>query len=142
VHETYEVLTIYLGHKRICAHKKLPDGNGGRVTLPEHKRHWDLLRGPPPPSNEEAQLRAVSPVYAELCAALRARYGGQAMKGMRRLHRMWLDFPQSALEPAIRRALDFGLIDLDRVETIALRTVRRDFFRLPTPDDPEDPDHG
>lgn len=142
VHETYETLMIYLGHKRICAHGKLPDGARGRATLPEHVRHWDSRRGPAPASKEEAQLRAVSPVFAALCDALRVRYGGQAMKGMRRLYRMWLDFPVGALEPAIRRAMDFGLIDLDRVETIVIRATRRDFFRLPTTDNPEDPDHG
>lgn len=139
VHETYETISIYLGHRRTCVHTKLPDGAHRRVTLPEHTRHWDQLRGPAPASNEEVQLRAVSPAFAALCDAVRLRYGGQAMKGMRRLHRMWLDFPIEALEPAVRRALEFGLIDLDRLQSIAIRNTRRDFFRLPTP---EDPDHG
>lgn len=139
VHETHESLSIYLGHRRVCVHRKFLDGVNQRVTLPEHTRHWDKLRGPVPASTEETQLRAVSPAFAELCDALRARYGGQALKGMRRFHRMWLDFPIEALEPAVRRAIEFGRTDLDAVETMVIRNARRDFFRLPTP---EDPDHG
>lgn len=139
VHETFETLSIHLGHRRVCEHRKRPDGAHQRVTLPEHTRHWDKLRGPAPASAEEVQLRAVSPAFAALCDALRVRYGGQAMKGMRRLHRMWLDFPIEALEPAVRRAIEFGRTDLDAIQTIAIRNARRDFFRLPTP---EDPDHG
>ena len=140
VHETYENLSVYLGHRRVCVHGKFEDGAHQRVTLPEHTRHWDKLRGPAPASTEELQLRAVSPAFAGLCDALRARYGGQALKGMRRLYRMWVDFPIEALDPAIRRALEFGLVDLDKIESIVIRNVRRDFFRLPT--NPEDPDHG
>ena len=134
VHETFEGLKIYLGHRLLCNHQKLADGRGGRVTLPEHRRHWERLRGPAQPSDEEKQLRAVSPELGRICDALRSRYGGQAMKGIRQLHRMWRDYPDNALNAAIHQALEYNLSDLDRIETMVLRTIRSDFFKLPETD--------
>ena len=134
VHESYEEVKIYLGPKLLCTHQKLPEGQGGRVTLPEHRRHWERNRGPVEPSPEEKQLRAISPDYERLCDVLRKRYGGQALKGMRRLYRMWTDYPDTALNAAFRHALEHDLTDLDRIETMVLRTIRSDFFKLPETD--------
>lgn len=134
VHESYEEVKIHLGHKLLCTHRKLPDGQGGRVTLPEHQRHWERYRRPPEPSPEEIQLRALSSDYDRICDVLRKRYGGQALKGMRRLHRMWTDYPDAALTGALRHALDHDLTDLDRIETMVLRNIRSDFFKLPETD--------
>ncbi len=54
----------------------------------------------------------------------------------RRLHRIWLDYPTEAVETAVARALEFGLVDLERIERMVLRNLRGNSFRLPE----EDPD--
>lgn len=56
------------------------------------------------------------------------------MKGIRQLHRMWRDYPDNALNAAIHQALEYNLSDLDRIETMVLRTIRSDFFKLPETD--------
>ena len=44
---------------------------------------------------------------------------------------------------AIANAAEYGLYDLERVERVLLRSLTRDFFRVPDgDDDPEDPDDG
>jgi hypothetical protein len=51
-----------------------------------------------------------------------------------------LEYPQEPLDKALRVALDHGLLELHRIETLVLRFVAGDFFRLPrTDDDPKDP---
>jgi hypothetical protein len=134
VHETLERVRVFVGHRLHVEHGKRDEGRHERVTLPEHRGRWRERRAPLPPSKEEAALRAAGPALAALCDALRARAGGQALKPMRRLHRMWLDYPTDAVVAAADRALEFGLVDLDRIERMVLRNVRGEFFRLPMPD--------
>ena len=59
---------------------------------------------------------------------------------MRRLHRIWTEYPTEAVQGAISVALDYGLLDLCRIERLVLQHVAGDFFRLPT--DEEDDDDG
>jgi hypothetical protein len=61
---------------------------------------------------------------------LRKKYGGQGLKGIRTLYRMWRDYPDSALNPALRKALDHNLLDLERVESMVIQQVRSDYFKL------------
>ncbi len=96
--------------------------------------------GPAPPVAEEAVLRAAGPELATLVDALRVRHGGRAVRAMRQLHRIYLDYPTEAVVAAVRRALEFGLVDLHRIEQMVLKRIAGDFFRLPTPEDDDDDD--
>ncbi|MDP7343293.1 MAG: hypothetical protein QF767_08065, partial [Alphaproteobacteria bacterium] len=51
----------------------------------------------------------------------RERHGGQALRAVRRLHRLYLDYPTAFLVDATRTALDFGVTDIGRLETMTLR---------------------
>ncbi len=51
-----------------------------------------------------------------------------------------LDYPTDAVVAAVRRALEFGLVDLPRIEQMVLKRMAGDFFRLPTPEDADDDD--
>jgi transposase len=134
VHETISRVRVFLGHHLHATHDRKEEGLLARVTLPEHRRRWHRTH-PAPPSPEEITLSAAGPAMAALCAALRTRHGGQAIKAMRRLHRMWLDYPTDAVLAAVSRALDYTLCDLDRIERMILANVHNDFFRLPMPED-------
>jgi hypothetical protein len=43
---------------------------------------------------------------------------------------MWMEYPQEPLDTALRVALEHGLFELQRIETLVLRHVAGDFFRL------------
>lgn len=78
---------------------------------------------------------ATDPGLAALCDLLRKRHGGAAVRAIRRLHRLYLDYPTASLVAATRQAVTYGLCDLGRLESMVLRAVAGDFFRLPTDDD-------
>jgi hypothetical protein len=86
-------------------------------------------------------LRAAATELGELVDRLRKRHGGQALRAVRRLHRLYLDYPTAFLVDATRTALDFGVTDIGRLETMTLRRIRSDYFRLPPPADSDGDNH-
>jgi hypothetical protein len=137
VHESADRVRVFDGHRLVVEHDKRDDGATARVTLPEHRGRWRRTT-PPPQSPEELALRAAGPVFGALCDVLRAQRGGQALKAIRRLRKIWLDYPNEAVETAVTRALEFGLVDLERIERMILRNIRGSFFNLPTHEDDDD----
>lgn len=135
VHETLERVRVFAGHRLLAEHARREVGAGKRVTLPKHRGRHKRRSKPRPPSHEELALRAAGPALAALCDALR-KNPARGHRAVRRLHRIWLDYPTDAVETAVARALEFGLVDLERIERMVLRSLRGNFFRLPE----EDPD--
>ena len=131
VHEHRRKVRVFEGHRLVQEHDKLPFGAQRRHTLPEHSRRRKAEAPSPPP--QEAVLRAAAPELAVLVDALRKRHGGRAVRAVRRLHRIYLDYPTEAVVAAVDRALEFGLLDLNRIERMVLKQVAGDFFRLPIP---------
>lgn len=131
VHEHRRSVKVFDGHRLVVEHAKRPDGAQIRVTLPEHR--YQRRRTAPAASPQEGILRAASPVLGTMADALRKRHGGQAIRAMRRLHTLYLDYPTEPLVAAVETALEFGLLDLQRLEAMVLQRVRGDFFRLPSP---------
>ena len=82
---------------------------------------------------------AASPTMARRVEAVKNRYGGRATRAVQRLHRMWIDYPHEPLEAALARALDHGLLDLERIEALVLQQIAGDFFRLPRPPEDQEP---
>ena len=137
VHETLERVRVFAGHALLAEHPRFDDGAKKRSLLLEHRRSWKRRSEPKPPSLEEIALRAAGPALAALCDALRINAAG-GRRSVLRLHRMWLDYPDDAVEAAVVRALQFGQCDLATIDRMVLKSLHGDFFRLPTPT-PDDP---
>lgn len=130
VRETLEEIIVLDGHNEVARHARVESGRHKRVTLEEHRDgRWRKRRVEP--SREERLLGAAAPELAELAARLRKHHGGQGLRPMRRLHRMYLEYPTRCLIDAARTALHYGLLDLGRLEAMTLERIRGDFFRLP-----------
>jgi transposase len=131
--ETKDRVRIFKGQVERCAHARLPDGGYRRAMLPEHHalRRGARIYVPNELRPEEARLSAASPVLGTLCAALRQRHGGRGTRALRRLDRMWKDYPTAVLVAAVERALAHGLYDLERIEQMVLRRIAGDYFQLP-----------
>jgi len=84
-------------------------------------------------------LRAVDPAMERLVDVLKKRHGGRAMKAVRRLHRMYLDYPTEPLVHIVQDVERFGLTDLARIEKLVLTHIAGEFFRLPIEGDKEKP---
>lgn len=142
VHETHDQVRIFDGHRLVCEHQRQEEGKRKRSTLPGHEKQprWHKAGTPRPPSLEEQRLRADSPVMAAMVDALQRRHGGRVTRKLMRLHRLWLDYPAAPLQSALAVALQHGLFELERIETLVLRHVAGDYFRLPTGDDLDPPE--
>jgi transposase len=130
VRETTDQVRVFDGHALVAEHVKLPFGARQRSTNPEHSaghRRWARRT----PTTEEVDLRAQHEVLARLVDRLKAHYGGQAIRAVRRAHRLFRDYPTEALIEGVRVALEHDLIDLTRVEQVILRNIAGDFFKLP-----------
>ncbi len=133
VHETIEHVRVFAKRRLVAEHVRREEGARLRLTLPEHRGRFRRRSEPRPPSPEEVALRAAGPALAALCDALR-KLPARGRRAVLRLHRIWLDYPTEAVEPAVARALDFGLVDLERIERMVLKNLHGDFFRLPLED--------
>lgn len=142
VRETEDEVLVYDGHRLVAEHVRCEHGSNLRVTLVKHHedrpQRWSVRQ----PAPEEGVLRAASPALGSLVDLLQKRHGGHAIRNVRRLHKIYVDYPTDAVVEAVSRALDFGLTDLGRIERMVLKAVGSSFFKLPSNSDqnPEDDD--
>lgn len=138
VRETKDKVTVMTGHALAACHDRMENGAGGRSVLPEHRhkgrphRKGEAL----PPMPEEKILLGQGGELEALAKALRQKCGRAAVRAIRHLHRMYLDYPADALKKAAAAALLHGLFDTSRIERMVLRTIAGEFFQLPLPPTP------
>ncbi|MCG8421439.1 MAG: hypothetical protein MJE77_26265 [Proteobacteria bacterium] len=146
VRETKERVLMFDGPRRVATHKREPEGSGQRITLSEHcppGRRRPHNRKRQLPSREERTLRSAANEFAHLLDAM-AKKRGRSLRQIRRLYRMYLDYPTESLRKAITEALTYKLLDLARIEKMTLRRIAGDYFNLSAhpsarPDDSEEP---
>lgn len=139
VRESMAKVRVFDGHKLVTEHARRQPGARHRATLPEHRRDG-RHRQRVGKSEHERLLSTVSPHLGELAQRLRKRHGGQALRAMKRLHKMYLDYPTEVLVLVVSEAIAFDLHDLGRIEKMVLRRIRGNYFRLPS--DNEEPASG
>jgi transposase len=131
VRETGSRVRIFYGSKEVALHERIEPGVEKRVLLPEHgERRRKALREQM--LREEEELRAAGGEFSELLARLHCEHG-RAVRQIRTLHRLYLDYPTDTLRKAITHALSYGLTDLTRLEKLLLRQIAGDYFRLKVP---------
>ena len=136
VRESVSELRIVHKHRVIATHRRVEDGLDVDSVLPEQEAERRRQRHERPMLAEEGTLRAAAPELAALVDLLRSA-SGRTSDRIRRLHAMYLEYPNEPLIAAVRVALNYGLCDLGRIERIVLRNIAGDYFKLPVPK--EDP---
>lgn len=133
VRETKDQVRIFDGHRLVATHVRIERGRGQRSTLPEHQdaARWKK-RQPAAPLPEEGALRTAAPELARFVDLLKRHDRGQAARRVRRLYRIYVDYPLGAIRPAVSTALEYGLLDLVRIEQMILRRAAGTYFRLPS----------
>ena len=131
VRETIDKVRVYHKHKLMAEHERKPEG--ARVLV-VNKAHRTPGRRPSknrtPVLQEEKILRAAAPELDRLVALIRKEGRGRPLRHIRKLYRLYIDYPTDALVKAVTRALEYGLTDLDRIENMTLRNIAGDYFRL------------
>lgn len=146
VRETLEHVRVFQGPRRVAEHARLEEGAHKRSVLPEHQHPGRRRTRRPgqalPPLPEEQALRQADPALVSFVDALRRHHGGRVTRPIQQLHRLLRDYPREPLVEAVRCALDYGLLDLSRLERMVLERVAGDFFRLPSfgPEVPDEDD--
>jgi transposase len=141
VRQTKDQIEIYRGPRLVATHARVIEPTGRRFLLPEH--HRPRGQGPPRSDSapEEKLLLERLPEIAEYLQALKKRYPGRATLPLRRLLRLVNDYPRAPLLEALQAAAQYGLFDLERVETMILRKLAREYFQInPSGHDGDDDD--
>jgi hypothetical protein len=137
LHETATKVRVFDGHKLVAEHDKRDYGAGVRVPVLPGQHRRGLRTKPPPPSHEEQVLRGVDPALGRLVDAFKKRNGGRAMKAVRRLYRLYIDYPTEAVVHVVHDVERYDLTDLARIEKLVLTHIAGEFFRLPRDDNEE-----
>ena len=128
VRETKTEIQIFDGPRVVVTHPRRLDGPK-RVRLPESERLERVRRRDEQLVAEERQLHAELPEHAAWISELRRRAPrGRGVARLRDLRRLLRDYPEEALRNALRDAALYGLYDLERIETMVLREIRRDYY--------------
>ena len=117
----------------IAVHPRLVGVRDGRSVLPDH--HRIPRRTPRAPVLEEQLLAGQSAVLDRYAAALKQRAYGRGVRALRRLLELKRSYPEAPFLAALEQALQYGLFDLGRLETLILKCVAGDFFALDLPED-------
>lgn len=135
VRETFDHVAIELDARHIVTHRRILTPDQVRVTLPEHRP----ARGQGPRKRdrhpERAAILEAVPQIEPYVDSLERRGRKVIALLLRQLLRLLRDYPREAFLQAIEEAERYGLYDLDRVERMILRRVRREYFRLEEQDD-------
>jgi len=142
VRETLDAVSIYDGHRLLAEHPRQPEGARANQICKRHRTpggrpNHDVGT---PVSAEEKALRAAAPVLDQLVTTLRQGGINHPLRHIRKLYRLFLDYPTDALCQAVNRALQYGLIDLDRIEHMTVQLIAGEYFRLDIDFDSEDDD--
>jgi hypothetical protein len=116
----------------IARHPRLIGQRDARHKLPQH--HSTPMRVSRGPALEEQLLRGHHPSLEQYAAALKQRAKRQGVRKLRRLLEMKRTYPSGPFLAAIEKALQFGLFDLGRLETLILKHVAGDFFAIDADD--------
>jgi transposase len=130
VRETKDTIEIYRGPRLIAKHKRILEPTGRKYRLPEHRYQRGQAPKHSDSSPEEKLLLTKIPEITPYIQALKVRGRGRATLQMRRLLRMFDDYPRQALLESIQSASQYGLYDLERVETMVLRKLAREYFQI------------
>jgi len=131
VRETRDKVEIELDPRHLVTHVRTV-APMQRITLSEHKPpRGERVKLIEKHSEEQAILSQV-PEIAGYMDELKQKGRKVVALLLRQLLRLLREYPRDAFLGAVREAAQYGLYDLDRVERMILRRVKRDYFLLET----------
>ena len=130
VRETRDSIEIQYGIRQLVRHARIIEPIGKRITIPEHRPAWGQGIKRTDPRPEEKTLGELVPEISGYVSALRTHGRKYITVALRQLLRMAREYPRDAFLSATAEASRYGLYDLDRVESMILRRIATEYFRL------------
>jgi transposase len=130
VQESAREITITARSQQgVVTHQRHPVPEEKWITLPEHRRQRKHKKGCDPP-RELAVLLRRAPELESYVKTLRKHVKRSFGFALRQILRMLDDYPRQPLLDAVRDAEHYALYDIERLETMVLQRIDRDFFPL------------
>lgn len=128
VRETGREIVITQGRESVT-HVRHPEPEGQWICLEEHRANRRRKKASDPPKELTTLIRRAPDLerYAKTLKQHTRRSYGFAL---RQILRMLDDYPREPLLNAVRSAEHYGLYDVDRLETMILQRIDRDYFPL------------
>ena len=120
---------VFTRGRESLTHERHPEPEGKWITLPEHRRKRRRKKGSDPPQELAVLLRR-APELESYLKALRRRIKRSLGFALRQMLRMLDDYPRQPFLDAVQDAEHYGLYDVDRLESMVLQRIDRDFFPL------------
>lgn len=136
VYKHYATVEIHYKHSLVASHPRLVGVCDARSTLPGH--HTIPQRKAREPSVQAQLLSDQGGVLEAYVKALVKHLNGRGTRALNRLLQMQRTYPAQPFLAALEQALQYGLFDLTRVQTLVLRHVAGDFFAIRGPENEDD----
>ena len=130
IRESQQRIEVFDGPRRVASHPRPWDAHNQRFTLKEHRPSRGEGRPKAGPLPVEVALLTLEPRLEAYVAALKARFPGRTVRSLKRLLSLLRDYPRAPFLEAVFEAMPYGMLDLDRLERMVLRNVRKDYFVL------------
>jgi hypothetical protein len=136
VHKMPDHVCVFSNHQKIAEHSRIIDRRDAKSIAPDH--HPQLRKKPSRLAGKlQRSLTGDTDALDRYLQQLLKRSKGSAVRSMQRLLNFKRSYPKDAFDKAIKRALTYGLYDLNRVENLILSLVAGEFFNLTDHDDEE-----
>ena len=133
VRQTKQAIEIYRGPRLLATHQRVLEPTGRKYRLAAHRHQRGQARKPSVSAADEKLLLERVPEIAAYIQALKHHHRGRTTLPLRRLLQLVNDYPSQPLLAAIQAAAQYGLYDLERVETMILRRYTREYFQPQLP---------
>ncbi len=122
-------LEVNYQHKIVAKHPIAFDKKYYR--LPADQYHQSLIQSRKKVMSEaEGLLRNDNEIIGQYIDELKKRVRGRGIQAMQRLLNLMRLYPKEAFLKAVAQAKQYGLYDINRLETIILQFVTNEFFQL------------
>jgi hypothetical protein len=128
VHQSFRRIQIYHNGHLIASHDRMIDPVGERILLPEHRFPKDRPRCQERRA-EEQTLASLVPEIEPYLQELK-KQGRITAFLIRRLLRMAREYPREPFLRAVSLAFQYRLFDMERLESLVLRHIAKDYFQL------------
>lgn len=130
VYKYPDVVRFFYKHQEIAVHARLCGKRNGCSSLPDHhsQNHAQLRRKAT--SKTEMSLRGQHEILDQYIDGLKKRVRGSGHRPLNRLLNLKRTYPLDAFIRALKRAHQYGLYDLNRLEELILKSVAGDYFNL------------
>jgi transposase len=136
IRETKETVQIFNGQRLLAEHKRREHGaqERSRIKGHSHKNHWSK-KAPSRSAAEENTLTTVEPMLKDYISTLKSKYGTRSVRHIKKLYKLYTDYPTDAFIYGVKRAFKYGLLDMDSLEKIIIKNTAGNFFKLSMPDE-------